>query len=259
MATTERIVKIKPIRKDSWAGMNRFPKCKDTIAPIQRNGAYTVDLGDDKDRRELETKLDLSQGDLSPFSKYWRDFTVHIHDRELILDLDNPMDYITYKVLMASPRVAESDKDEHRVLKPKAEYAIFNEEEKAKRENMKVTLKKKAWKIFNSASNKEMRDILKLLGVNAHNATQEIVENRLSEFVENEPAKVIEVKEQDNFKMKVFLSDCIRIKALRKNAGAYFFGDVHLGHDEEMAILFLEDPENQEIHLALKQKLQASK
>lgn len=255
---TERIIKIKPITKDSWAGMNRFPKCKDTIAPLQRNGAYAVDLGTDEDRRDLEKKLDLKQGDLSPFSKFWRDFTVHIHDKELILDLENPMDYISYKVLMASPRVAESDKDEDRVKKPKAEYAIFNEEEKAKRENMKVTLKKKAWKIFNSSSAKQMRDILKLLGVQAHNATTEIVENKLSEIVENSPEKVIAIKEDSQFKMKVFLSDCIRVKALRRNAGAYFYGDIHLGHDEERTIVFLEDPENQEILLALKKKLQAS-
>lgn len=256
--TTERIIKIKPISKDSWSGMNRFPKCKDTIAPNQRNGAYAVDLGNDEDRRELERRLDLSQGDLSPFSKFWRDFTVHIHDKELILDLNNPMDYISYKVLMASPRVAESEKDEHRVLKPKAEYAIYNEEERAKTANMKVNLKKKAWKIFNSASVKEMRDILKLLGVQAHNASTEIVENKLSEFVEESPEKVIAIKDDASFKMKVFLADCIRVKALRRNAGAYFYGDVHLGHDEETTIVFLEDPENQEIYLALKKKLQAS-
>lgn len=254
---SSQIVKIKPISKDTWSGMNRFPKCKDSFAPTQRNGAFNLGISEDK-RRELESILDLSEGELGPFSKYWIDFVVHIHDRELILDLDNPMDYLQYMVLMQSPRVAESDKDEDRTKKPKAEYAIYNEAEKAKRENSIVALKKKAWKIFNSASNKEMRDLLKLLGVQAHNANREIVENKLAEFVENEPEKVIAVKEQDNFKMKVFLSDCIRVKALRKNAGSYFFGDIHIGKDEEMAILFLDDPENQEILLALKQKLQAS-
>jgi hypothetical protein len=255
---TQGTIKIKAIDKDSWAGMNRYPKCKDTIAPIQRNGAYSVDLGSDEERRELERRLDLGHMDLSPFSKFWRDFTVHIHDKELILDLNNPMDFITYKVLMASPRVAESDKDEDRVKKPKAEYAIFDEQEKAKRENVKVNLKKKAWKIFNTSSAKQMRDILKLLGVQAHNASTEIVENKLSEIVDSRPEDVINIKEDANFKMKVFLSDCINAKALRRNAGAYFFGDIHLGHDQETTIVFLEDPENQEIYLALKAKLQAS-
>jgi hypothetical protein len=58
--------------------------------------------------------------------------------------------------------------------------------------------------------------------------------------------------------MKVFLSDCVRVKALRRNSGAYFYGDIHLGHDGETTIVFLNDPENQEILLALKKKLQAS-
>jgi len=253
----ERIVRIKPITKDNWSGMNRFPKCKDVIAPTQINGTYNIGITD-KERVDLEERLNLSKNELGPFSKFWKEYSVIIHNKELILDLNNPMDYISYKVLMQSPRVAQSDKLEDRQLKPKAEYAIYNEEEKAKRENIKVNLKKKAWKIFATASLKEQRDILKLLGVNAHTASAEIVENKLSEFVETDPAKVIEIKEQENFKMKVFLSDCIRIKALRRNAGAYFYGDIHLGHDEEMTILFLENPENQEILLSLKQKLQAS-
>lgn len=253
----QRLVRIKAISKDNWSGMNRFPKCKDSFSAVQRNGAYAVGLTD-KERRELETRLDLKTNELGPFSKFWRDFVVHIHNKELILDLDNPMDFITYKVLMESPRVAESDKNEDRIKKPKAEYAVYDEAEKTKRENVKVTLKKKAWKIFNTASKKEQRDLLKLMGVNSHNASDEIVENKLAEIVENDPIKVIETKNQDNFKMKVFLADCVRTKALRRNSGAYFYGDIHLGHDEEMAILFLENPENQEILLALKQKVQAS-
>lgn len=253
----ENIVRIKSIDSESWSGMNRFPKCKDTLSATQRNGAFVIDIAEEE-RRELEIKLDLAPNELGAFSKFWRDFTIHITDKNLELNLDNPMDYITYKVLMASERVAESDKMEDRMKKPKAQYAIFNEAETAKRENLKVTFKKKAWKIFNSTSVEEQKSILKLMGVNAHNSTQTIVENKLSEIVENRPEDLINVYGQKDFKMKVFLSDCVRVKALRTNSGQYFFGDVHLGHDEETTIVFLNDPENQEILLALKAKIQAT-
>lgn len=253
----ENIVKIKAINKDSWAGMNRFPKCKDTLAPTKRNGAYNTGLSD-KEQKDLEKKLDLAAGELGPFSKFWRDFAVHITDKQLDLDLDNPMHYLTYKVLMGSERVAASDKDEDRVLKPKAEYAVFDEAESAKRENVRVTARRKAWKVFNSTSTEEQKSILKLMGINAHHSSQTIVENKLSELVDEKPEDVLEVYNQKDFKMKVFLTDCVRTKALRMKAGQYFFGDVHLGIDAETAIVFLNDPENQEILLALKAKVQAT-
>ena len=247
---------LKALERQSWSGFHRFPKCKDTVIASLGRGGYETGLSD-KEEKELETTLQLKPGTLGRYSEYWRDYTVILTDKEKTLKLEQPRDYIDYKILMASNRVANSVNN----LKdwPKAEYVLYDAEEDAKKDNLKIKEKRKAYKQFNSMTATEMRNVLKLMGKKAENASDTLVENTLADVVDKDPVSFNETLALPDFKLRVLINDLVNINALRIRGGHYMFGDSAIGHDLEATCLYLKDPKHQDIVLSLKSKLKASK
>jgi hypothetical protein len=103
----------------------------------------------------------------------------------------------------------------------------------------------------------EMKNVLKVMGKKAHNASDTLAENTLLEIVERDPKEFNKTMSLPDFKTRIFIDDLVSINALRIRGGHYMFGDSAIGHDLETAIIYLKDPKNQDIVLSLKSKLQA--
>jgi hypothetical protein len=247
---------LKALERQNWSGFHRFPKCKDTVIASLGRGGYQTGLSE-KEEKNLETELQMKPGTLGKYSEYWRDYTVILNDKDKTLKLELPRDYIDYKILMASNRVANSVND--LTDWPKAEYVLYDAEEDAKKDNLKIKEKRKAYKQFNSMTAAEMRNVLKLMGKKSNNASDTLVENTLADILDKDPASFNETMSQPDFKLRVFVEDLISINGLRVRGGHYMFGDSAIGHDLESTLLYLKDPKNQDIVLSLKSKLKASK
>ena len=258
METLEKKVLIKYIKKASWSGFSRFPKCKDTVVAVLGRGGYNTGLTLEEEK-ELEKALRLKEGSLDKNSTYWKDYVVHIHDRELELDLNIPKDLLDYKILCNSPKVAKSLKAHLAGDSPKAVYYIQNFEEEAKTENVEVQVKKKAWKKFATMTIADMKQVLKLMGRNADTATDEIVENTLSGIIENTPEEFNKIVGLDNFKTRLLIEDLLHKNLLRKVGSKYLYADDVIGYTLDEAIQYLNDPKNQEILITLQEKLKAKK
>jgi hypothetical protein len=245
---------IRSIKGHHWSGFHRYPKCKDTVIAALSKGGYATGLTTEEEK-DLEQKLRLAEGELSRYSEYWENYSVILTDKELQLDLDNPKDFMDYKILMESKRVANSITERH--MWPKAEYVIYDAEEDAVKDNLAVKAKRKAYKKFNSFSSTKMKEVLKLLGRNADNSSETLVENALSEIIESDPNKFNEITEMKDFKTRVLLQTLIDENIVRRRKGNHYYGDVQLGFDQDAAIAFLDNPENQEMLMVLKQKLKA--
>ncbi len=100
-------VVLKALERQSWSGFHRFPKCKDTVIASLGRGGYATGLTAGEEKK-LETELQMKPGTLGKYSEYWRDYTVILNDKDKTLKLDSPRDFIDYKILMASNRVANS-------------------------------------------------------------------------------------------------------------------------------------------------------
>jgi len=247
---------VKSVEKHRWSGYHRFPKCKDTVIAQYGRAGYATGLSEEEER-ELEKKLSLQNGTLNKYSTYWRDYTIVLTEKQKTLKLENPKDFLDYKILFASKRVANSVNDLS--LTPKAEYVLYDAEEDAKKDNLVVKEKRKAYKKFSTLTTKEMRDVLKLMGKRAENASDTLVENTLNEIIEKDPKEFNKIIGITDFKTRVFIEDLVAINALRIRGGHYMFGDNPIGHDIETAVGYLKNPKNQDIVLSLKSKLQASK
>ena len=249
-------VVLKALKRQSWSGFHRFPKCKDTVIASLGRGGYSTGLTQGEEK-ELEKELQMKQGTLGKYSEYWQDYTVILNDQDKTLKLDSPRDFIDYKILMASNRVANSVND--LTDWPKAEYVLYDAEQDAKKDNLKIKEKRKAYKTFNALTSTEMRNVLKLMGKKSANSSDTLIENTLAEILDDNPKSFNDVIDQPDFKLRVFVEDLININSLRIRGGHYMFGDSAIGHDLDSALLYLKDPKNQDIVLSLKSKLKASK
>ena len=158
---------------------------------------------------------------------------------------------------MASNRVANSVNELTKW--PKAEYVLYDAEEDAKKDNLKIKEKRSAYKTFNSMTISEMRNLLKIMGKKATNASDTLVENTLADIVDTDPTEFNKTMSLPDFKLRVFVNDLVAMNGLRIRGGHYMFGDSAIGHDLETTITYLKDPKHQDIVLSLKSKLQASK
>jgi len=252
---TDKVI-LRALERQSWSGFHRFPKCKDTVIASLGRGGYQTGLTD-KEEVKLEKELQMKPGMLGKYSEYWKDYTVILNDKDKTLVLERPRDFIDYKILMASNRVANSVNN--LMDWPKAEYVLYNAEEDAKKDNLKIKEKRKAYKKFNSMTSSEMRNVLKLMGKKAANASETLVENTLADLLDENPAEFNETLDLPDFKLRVFINDLMDINTIRLRGGHYLFGDSPIGHDLESALVYLKDPKNQDIVLSLKSKLKASK
>lgn len=250
----DKIIVLKPLKKQRWGNFTRYKMCKDTIAPyLSKKGGVETGLSPEV-QKDLEEKLNLKAGELGRTSPYWVTYKIDMDDREKYIYLDTPEGELAYHFILGHKRVANSMTE--RFNWPEAEYVIENVEEEAKQENIKSRRKIEALKRFDSMSIDEMRNLLKLTGkYNPTTTSNEIVEKLVREMAENRYVEFLDLLSDRFFEDRVFIEDLIRIKALRRNGSHVMFGDTPIGHDMETAIHYLNDPVNQPIKLQLKRQL----
>lgn len=251
-----KLIRVKPIKKDTWSGFIRFNNTKDYISPYYDAGGSIVTGLTLEDEERLGKLL---KRDLSAVSPFWHEYKILMTDKERQFNIENPEQELAYLFMLSHRRVANSELERH--LFPAAEYIIYNEEMEAKVKNEKFSVKRKATTLFNELSLNQMRDILKLYPgyTKVDGVSSDVVEARLYELMEKDPAKFNELVGDKKLDMKVFLKDLTQAKILRKNRSAFYYGTDNIGHDEESTIMFLENPDNQGLLIALKQELEKDK
>lgn len=247
---------VKSIKRDTWSGFLRFNNTKDYITPLYDASGTLVTGLTEEDEKRLGAAL---KKDLAVNSDFWHEYKVLMSDRDKILYIETPEGELAHKFLLAHKRVANSELDKYNW--PYADYIIYNEEGEAKVKNEKFSIKRKAMTEFNKLSVNQMRDILKLYPgyTKLDSITSEVVEARLFELMENDPAKFNELVGDKKLDMKVLLKDLVTAKVLRKNKSAYYYGTDNIGHDEESTITYLEDPQNQGLLVSVKKELEKTK
>lgn len=138
------------------------------VVPILSNGRYKNILTNDE-KNFLEDILGLDSNALSVYkteNNYWDDYKIKIGKEGLKLNLNNPQDYIRYKVLLANSNVVAPSVQE-RIERPKATYRFelvrLGEEDSI--ESMKMDANMESYKEFGKIENDvdTMRVLVELL------------------------------------------------------------------------------------------------
>ena len=80
-------VVLKALKRHSWSGFHRFPKCKDTVIASLGRGGYVTGLSQ-KEEKDLEKEMQLQSGTLGRYSEYWQDYTVILNEKDKTLKLE---------------------------------------------------------------------------------------------------------------------------------------------------------------------------
>lgn len=237
--------------------------------PLLRNGQFVnVLTKDEKDY--LEYIMGLPQNALSVFKKvdnYWDNYFVRLTPEGIRLSLDNPEDYIKYKVLLANKnRVCSSRLEYERNPKTEYEFLIEDEQESNKLEAHKTTSIMKAYallqKYFNDINT--LRTILETLTLSTidKNTSIEFIQSRLNEYIQKDVKRFLDVAEDEYLVYKVLVRNAYRAGLLINKGGYYYLKSdgsplANKGEDPNItnASVFLSLPENSELKFKLEAEI----
>jgi hypothetical protein len=244
-------VVVKPLNRNAWSGIIQYKNCNTSLAPyFTRTGRLYTGLSEDDEKR-LGEKLRL---ELNPSSAFWITFHIKMSGKDLILDTSDPYEELKYLFLKSHKRVANGMLDK----KATANFIIINEEEEALESNKLSQTKRRALKEMDKMTISEMRKCLRLYGHKADDLSNDVVEFKLSDLVEQDPNRfLITWVTNTNKDTEFLIQEAVSKNVLRKTKNVYKYGTDIIGHGLEDAISFLDASENQDLKLAITNETKA--
>ena len=230
--------------------------------PLMRNGSIANILSNDE-KEYLESITGLN---LSVYGDFWNNFRVALHkeDANNRLDLSNPMDYISYKIL-------ESLKNEispnwvSRNTKQTYQFAICREDEEMLENKGKYDAKKEAFKMYGKIEDDKdkLLSVLKLLTNKP--ISQEVklnwLQHKVEEFIDNEASKFVNVMNDKTLYTKMLINTGIDKGVIIKKSNKYSTIDgLDLCNSGEIAtfdnaVAYLDNVKHQDVRSLIEAKI----
>lgn len=248
----EVIVRI--IKSNPWTGITKWPTCYDYISTYwTRSGnIYTGLTSEDQSR--LEKELGYNEGYLSQNSSFWDTFAIKLGRKDLILNTDKPEDELKYLFLKNHKRVA----DGLNKITPATDYVLINKDSEAKEANKRNQIKRDAYRELDKMSIEDMRKCLRLYGIKSDTMSNELIEAKITEQIEQSPEKfLLKWVNNPNKEINFIIEEAIAKNIIRKNRAQYFFGTDLIGTGIEDVIAYLNNKKNQDIKLAILQEIKS--
>lgn len=226
-------------------------------------GGYATGLTEEE-AQEYGKKLDqdlsnvYNQNQPHPFwgSKMGR---VKLENRTMIFDDTKTLDYIRIRMMKASKFVANSMKDWEDGLYPDATHVIYDEEERLSIKATKVQKKKKAFKLAMELSKDEKINIIQIL-------SDKSLRGRSDDFIEVEIDELLETRVDDFMRyaqldkkelyVRAAILEALHRNILTKEGSSIFYMSDKIGYDFESTVDYFKDPQNQNMKIAILEKLQ---
>ena len=236
-------------------------------APLQKNGSIKNVLSDsEKEYLEKSTGINLSV-----YGDFWKNFYVTLYkdNASNILDLSNPMDYLSYKLLSSLSRydIAPSWKDRNNNLT--YQFAISRENEEMLETKTKLDSKREAFVAYGRImdSQEQLLGVLKLLTNKplSKESKLEWLQHETEQFVDKEPTKFLNVVKDKSLFTKLLINSAIDAKIIIKKSNKYSTADgLDLCEAGEVAtfdnaVKYLDNPLNQEVRTIVEAKIEKSK
>jgi hypothetical protein len=155
---------------------------------------------------------------------------------------------LQYLFLLGHKRVANGINK----ITPSTDYVLVNKEAEAEQINKSNKIKRDAYRALDKMSLEDMRKCLRLFGIKADTMSNELVEARLGESVEKDPARFIRIwVENPNKEINFIIEEALSKNIIRKNRASYYFGTDLIGNGIEDVIAYLKDKKNQDIYLSI--------
>ena len=248
----EVIVRI--IKSNPWTGVTKWSKCFDYLSPYYtRTGNYYTGLTPQQ-AIEFEKKLGYPDGHLSVNSDFWTTFVIKLGKEDLVLNTEKALDELRYLFLKGHKRVADGLSN----INPSKDYVLINKDVEAEEANKINKVKREAYRNFDKMSIEDMRKCLRLYGLRADDMSNELVEAKMSEQVEKDPARyLLKWVNNDEKELMFIIEEAVAKNIIRKNRTQYFYGTDMLGNGIDDVISYLKEKKNQDIKMTILQEIKS--
>lgn len=236
--------------------------------PMLRNGGL-------KNILTIEEKQYLESGpfmgvNLSVYGDFWADYTVRLGKEDTKLDLNNPEDYLKYKVLVAWDQVIAPSLEEYtKTKRPSYQYLMIKSGEEQKALSKNLSLTKQAWKLYAKIENNRdiLISILNLLSNKkvSNNSSIDFIQTEVETLVQTRQKDFVTIMQDADFETKSLIALAENEGIIIKKSGKYETVDgLSLANRGDLATLknavkFLNDPRNQEVVDLIKARLENTK
>ena len=243
---------------------------KTFCCPCRQDGVF-VNILSEEEQAFFESILGLAEGSMSPFIKghnnYWATKFVSLGKEDTYLDLSNPNDYISYKILLANVDfICPSVQDLHDKPKKSYMYVVVESEEETTTMKKKLDVKLECYKLYGKYS--EDRDTLRYIietfdGRNIGNRqTIEWMGSHCDEMIQADAKRFLKIASDNLLDTKVLILKCVEAGLISKRNNLYydkFDGQPLCQNGEESTItnaaIFLNLPKNQELKYKFETKI----
>ena len=248
----EVIVRI--IKSNPWTGLTKWSKCFDYLSPYYtRTGNYYTGLTPQQ-AIEFEKKLGYPDGHLSVNSDFCTTFVINLCKEDLLLNPEKALDELRYLFLKGHKRVADGLSN----INPSKDYVLINKDVEAEEANKINKVKREAYRNFDKMSIEDMRKCLRLYGLRADDMSNELVEAKMSEQVEKDPARyLLKWVNNDEKELMFIIEEAVAKNIIRKNRTQYFYGTDMLGNGIDDVISYLKEKKNQDIKMTILQEIKS--
>jgi hypothetical protein len=232
--------------------------------PLLRNGSLAnVLTNDEKEFLEKSTGLNLSV-----YSEFWGNHFVSLFKDDNRLDLGNPLDYISYKILLnlkddVSPTWAERDR------KQTYQFVITSNDEELNERKVSFDVKKEAFKLYGKIED----DKDKLIGVLGLLTNKPIskdsaltwVQTQVEAFLDSKPESFVSIMKDKSLDTKLLVQEGVDNKIILKVSNKYKTADgLDLCENGQLptfenAVSYLDNPKHQDVRSFIEAKLNNKK
>ena len=238
--------------------------------PMLRNGQL-VDVLTKEEKAYLEEAMGLETNALSVRRKvdnYWSNFQVRLGKDDTILDLNDPEQYIKYKVLLNNTESIAPNLDAVN-LKPKEtyEYVILHEEEEAKANKKRVNKNIEAYKILGKieSDKDKLRTIVEIATSRPQHKTVsiDVLTDQVDKLIQANASLFLTIAQDPMLDAKVLLKKGIECGAVKIKNDLFYDSDGKPLCDAgnatfSVAAEWLNKPKNQGTKLAIEAKIKAA-
>lgn len=229
-------------------------------APLLSNGTIANVLTKDE-KTYLESVTGLN---LSVYGDFWLNHFVTLFKDDNQFDLSNPIDYISYKIMLFLKDDIAPSWDE-RNKKQTYQFVITSDEEEFVEKKQKYDSKKEAFKLYGKIED----DKDKIIGVLSLLTNKPIAETsklswlqaQLEEFIDSKPQSFIELMKDKFIDTKLLIQEGIKSKVILKKGNKYSTIDgLDLCENGQVAsfdnaVIYLENPKHQDVRSLIEAKI----
>lgn len=234
----DRKIILKPIVKPG--GMN--PKGHDGefmysgtevqfVLPYNKNKGRLENILTPEEQEFFEEVLDEDLSIHKKKDNFWHSFRIRIRkddklmDQGYELDLSDPIDNLRWRLLKIAPEVAPSWKDRYR--RGEYRFALVDADEMVETRARDIDKKKKAYIWLGSVehSPSKMINFLRVYGSRpAPDASADWLKGEIDKLIENKSTlkKVLDIIDDEDFEMKLFVEDAVDAGAIVKKNRKYY-------------------------------------